>query len=318
MCSYIPEDAMTSVTPARRPVRGAAAPSFLPRPRRAAAARSPRGGFSLVELLVVIGVIALLMGLMMPALQRSRAAANATKCMNNLRQIGTFYYIYANANQDRIPLGTTAVRKGGGDVHPEDHSVGLPGGTSYHTAFNHYVYYGGRPTAAGGPIVASGLIRRANASILYCPDEVHGQKFEFDTWANRWPDDEAGNPVGSPMTRMSYAVRPLNRVWGYDVDRDYAHYPGMPKLVKLKSYALLAELPQVPPSNHGTDASPFFHVLYADGSVRAVAPKAYAASYAQYVEKAPPYDPGVRQASNDHCFSEDRHAETIWWVLDRQ
>ena len=123
----------------------------------------------------------------------------------------------------------------------------------------------------------------------------------------------------SPVTRISYAVRPVNRVWGYDVDTGYHNSPGMPKLVKQKSYALMAELPQLPPANHGSEGNPLLHVLYADGSVRIVGPKAYQASYAQYVALAPPYDPGVRPLSNDHCFDEDnRHAETIWRMLDQQ
>src|SRR5438874_948816 len=58
-----------------------------------------RFAFTLVELLVVIGIIALLIAILLPALSRARAQAKATACMSNLRQIGQQMIVYANHNR---------------------------------------------------------------------------------------------------------------------------------------------------------------------------------------------------------------------------
>jgi prepilin-type N-terminal cleavage/methylation domain-containing protein/prepilin-type processing-associated H-X9-DG protein len=59
--------------------------------------------FSLVELLVVIGIVGVLIAILLPTLSRVREQARRTHCLSNLRQLGHAMLLYANAHNDRLP-----------------------------------------------------------------------------------------------------------------------------------------------------------------------------------------------------------------------
>lgn len=221
-----------------------------------AAALRGRRGFSLVELVVAIGIIVILMGLLLPAVMRARKAGRDTVCLSNLRQIGNFLQIYADANDDNLPIGTL-------NVAPH---------AAWRQDWSSFIWAMRAPGPAMGPLLLNGTLHRDNAKVLYCPMERR-DPVTWDVAERSYP--YRGQDVTADHIRISYAVRPVEKVWvvtPVPPGPPGTAYPRpMAKLVNFKQKVLVAEPFGRGPYGHGTDAAPRVHALYGDGAAVSLA-----------------------------------------------
>ena len=144
-------------------------------------ARVGRAGFTLVELLVVIGIIAILVAMLLPSLNKARAAAQVTACASNLRQIAQAVVQYATDNKNRLP---PAVINPGDTIYPKGWFWSNELARNYLSAPKGMV--GSAPRLDGGNVFrcGSGMEEPYNYSgfSAYTPRDAQNQQFIFQPW----------------------------------------------------------------------------------------------------------------------------------------
>lgn len=222
-----------------------------------------RKAFTLVELLVVIGIIALLISILMPALVKVRKAADRTACLSNLRQLSLACRLYALQYKDRIPIGYINAKP-----------------------FNYQFYF---PPGQGGFFTMLGWLYQEgllndSPQTYYCPSETN-DGFRFNTPDNPWPPA----PTAPDNVRCGYGGRP-SVYWTFGPPHIAPTHPdtgerqSMARLSQLKNKAILADV-----LLHG--APPFYidtiksrhrdgvNVAYSDGSAHWVNYDAFKQDY---------------------------------------
>lgn len=270
---------------------------MVSQPRQVCFTSRSRPGFTLVELLVVIGIIAILMSLLLPTLGRVKEQANRTACASNLRQLGIMVQLYATQHRDYVPLGYWNGQKQ----------------VTYLFHFNdsNREYY-----SQLGLLALTGICTEPKP--LYCPSENHDWLM-FQTATNTWPPDEIASN-NRRTTRIAYNCRPVVNWPGVAANR-----PGQtsapspvrdfPKLTPLKDKAILTEMVAAPgfvERRHRQGVN----VMYGNGAVKWVPRSTFPAEWNTIPDATEFY---FNASYNPMMLDETvRPARGIWAALDLQ
>ncbi len=182
-----------------------------------------RSGFTLVELLVVIGIIALLIGILLPTLGRAREQGRGLACMSNLRQLGGAFLMYCNANKGWLPATGRGI-----PLYGHDWIFWDSGRNMDNSAIAPFLAKGmGRVNGAG-----AGVRPRLNLGVFRCPSDdlsyrVRGAGsstgvYRFSYVVNYWAG--SGYEFLTPATRrftagkLNQVKRPAEKMLLYEED----------------------------------------------------------------------------------------------------
>jgi prepilin-type N-terminal cleavage/methylation domain-containing protein len=138
------------------------------------ARRSLRGGFTLVEILVVIAIIGALVGLLLPAVQAAREAARRSSCQNNLRQLGIALHNFENAKRYFPPSGQAVTTTGSAPWSGQSLLLPYVEGDTLFKKIDFTQSYGAlaNTTVSGMPQYGVAPMR---IDLLVCPSEIRAQ-----------------------------------------------------------------------------------------------------------------------------------------------
>jgi prepilin-type processing-associated H-X9-DG protein len=224
--------------------------SLRPRPHR----RQPFA-FTLVELLVVIGIIAVLIGILLPALNRAREAARTAQCLSNLRQIGQAFQMYTNDSKGWIVPGWIKDDDGKGNgienwatllvagrylVAPKQENVNFndPGGNSNSVFYcpngvnsKHDVSLG----SGGGQLIPEPDSKTSEFNAFFWRRVSHSTKFIIDTWY-AVNGNETVMSGGKPnMNQLRWPMRSVRRALTGEIEG-----PPLSRLTQMKRASEIA------------------------------------------------------------------------------
>jgi prepilin-type N-terminal cleavage/methylation domain-containing protein len=135
-----------------------------------------RSAFTLIELLVVIAIIAVLIGLLLPAIQKVREAASRIQCSNNMKQLGIAVANYAGTYDSHLPTSSgqnvvTQATPGGFGVHPVSLNFLLFPFVEQQNVYNTALPPPGKGTDAGAVTGTNGVFANIPMKVFICPSD---------------------------------------------------------------------------------------------------------------------------------------------------